>query len=120
MGQEESRRFHSTYIFCGVVFLGFAIQVVGITMTDKNLEPLIVPAPALLRFAGNIGFGISFAAPFLSLAALIKAKSDVKTITTTGERRIIWTLVILAILLSLMEWLWSCGGHPTWYQGFSG
>jgi hypothetical protein len=120
MGQEESRRFHSTYIFCGVVFLGFAIQVVGITMTDKNLEPLIVPAPALLRFAGNIGFGISFAAPFLSLAALIKVKSDVKTIATTGERRIIWTLVILAILLSLMEWLWSCSGHPTWYQGFSG
>jgi hypothetical protein len=120
MAQEESRRFHSAYLFCGVVFLGFAIQVVGISMTDRNLDPLIVPAPALLRFAGNIGFGISFAAPFLSMAALIRVKADVKTIARAGERRFIWSMVILAILLSFAEWLWSCGGHPTWYQGFSG
>jgi hypothetical protein len=102
------------------VFLGFAIQVVGISMTDGHLKPLIVPAPALLRFAGDIGLGISFAAPFLSMAAFIKVKADVKTIASAGERRFIWSTVVLTILLSFAEWLWSCGGHPTWYQGFSG
>jgi hypothetical protein len=120
MAQRESRQFHSTYIFCGVVFLGFAIQVVGISMTDRNLKPLIVPAPALWRFVGNIGFGVSSAAPFLSMAALIKVKSAVKSIAGAGERKFIWTIVMLAVLLSLAEWLWSWGGHPTWYQGFSG
>jgi len=120
MMQVESRPLRSSYIFCGLVFLGFAIQVTGLTLTDKNLHPVIVPAPAILRFAGNMGYGISFAAPFLSLAALITLRSEVSSITRKGGRIFSWTIVILAMLLSLAEALWSCGGHPTWYQGFSG
>jgi uncharacterized membrane protein len=118
--QAESRQFHFSYVFCGIVFLGFAIQVLGIALTDKNLHPLIAPTPLPLRFAGNLGLGISLAAPFLSIGAMIKVRSEVKTTPKMGGRVFIWTMVILAILLSFAEALWSCGGHPSWYQGFSG
>jgi hypothetical protein len=117
---EKSRRRRWSYILSGLVYLGFAIQIAGISLTDRNLKPRIVPTPIALQFVGSLGLVISFAAPFLSLAALAKARSDIASTASAFERSLIWTIVILAVLGSLPEWLWSCGGHPTWYQGFAG
>jgi hypothetical protein len=117
---KTSPLFRWSYLLSGLVFLGFAIQILGISLTDRNLHPVIVSIPLILRVVGNLGLGISFAAPFLSLAALAKAPSEIKKTATPAERRFIWIIVILAVLLSLPEWLWSCGGHPTWYMGFAG
>ncbi|SRR6266581_4894380 len=117
---EKSRRRRWSYILSGLVYLGFAIQIVGISLTDRNLNPRIVPIPVALQFVGNLGLGISFAAPFLSLAALAKARSDITSTASAFERRLTWAIIILAVLVSIPEWLWSCGDHPTWYQGFAG
>lgn len=92
----------------------------GMSLTDGNLHPIIVPTPPVLKYVGYIGLGISFVAPFLSLAALIRVRSDVKRASSTVEQKFIWVVVVLAVLLSLPEWLWSCGGHPTWYMGLAG
>jgi hypothetical protein len=102
------------------VFLGLGIQVLGISLTDRNLHPIIVPTPSVLKYVGYLGLGISFVAPFLSLAALMRVRSDVKQTISIVERKFIWVVVVLAVLLSLPEWLWSCSGHPTWYMGFAG
>jgi len=118
--QEPRPHFRWSYILSSVVFLGLGIQVLGISLTDRNLHPIIVPTPPVLKYLGDLGLGISFASPFLSLAALLRVRSDVKQTNSTVERKFIWVVVVLALLLSLPEWLWSCGGHPTWYQGFTG
>ena len=118
--QEPGRHFRWSYILSSLVFLGLGIQVLGISLTDKNLHPIIVPTPLVLKYVGYLGLGNSFVSPFLSLAALSRVQSDVKQTSTTVERRFIWVVVVLALLLSLPEWLWSCGGHPTWYMGFAG
>jgi hypothetical protein len=112
--------FRWSYVLSGFVFLGLAVQILGISLTDRNLHPLIVPTPLALRAVGYLGLAISFVATLLALAALAKARSDIRKAVTPAERRFIWIFVILAVLLSLPEWLWSCGGHPTWYMGLAG
>jgi hypothetical protein len=95
------------------------IQVLGISLTDKNLHPIMAPTPSVLKYVGNLGFVISFLSPYLALRALMTVRSDIATTNNPVERKFIWLLVILALLLSLPESLWSCGGHPTWYMGFA-
>jgi hypothetical protein len=95
------------------------IQVLGISLTDKNLHPQIAPTPSVLKYVGYLGFVISFLSPYLALRALLAGRSDIATTNSPVERKFVWLLVILALLLSLPEWLWSCGGHPTWYRGFA-
>jgi hypothetical protein len=119
--QELWSHFRWSYIFPSLVFLGFGIQILGISLTDANLHPTIVPTPHVFKFVGYFGLGIAFVASFLSLAALMmRVRSDVKRASSAAERKFIWTVVVLAVPLSLPEWLWSCGGHPTWYMGFAG
>ena len=118
--QELWSHFRWSFILSSLVFLGLGIQILGISLTDANLNPTIVPTPSVLKFVGYIGLGISFVAPFLSFAALMRVRSDVKRASSAVERKFIWTVVVLAVLMSLPEWLWSCGGHPTWYMGLAG
>jgi len=103
-----------------MVYFGFAIQILGISLTDKNLEPLIKPTPLLLRLLGDVGVGISMLAPLLALVAMAKIGPVIKNAATPAKKALIWVIVILAVVISLMECLWSCSGHPTWYQGFAG
>ena len=107
-----------TYLLSGAVFLGFAIQVVGINLTDKNFHPVLKPVPTPLAYLGMWGLVLSFSAPFLAIAGMVKAISDAQDAPTSSERRLIWTVATISVILSLPEVLWTMGG-PTWYQGFN-
>ena len=117
---QKAQPLRWSYLLSGLVVLGFAIEVLGISLTDRNLHALLVPVPLVLKWVGYLGLAISFIAPFLSLAALAKVRSDLKRTTTLLEQRFLSVLVVLAVFLSVPEWLWSCGGHPTWYMGLAG
>src|SRR5260370_14785999 len=108
------------YILTGFVSLGFSIELVGISLSDRSLHPRIAPTATWLHLVGYLGLAISFVAPILSLAALSTVRSDIGSDASPVKRVLTWLLVILSVFLSLPEWLWSCGGHPTWYQGYSG
>jgi hypothetical protein len=117
--QDPRPHFRWSYVLSSLVFLGLGIQVLGISLTDRNLHPIIVPTPSVLKYVGNLGFVTSFLSPYLALRALMEVRSDVARTNSTVERKFIWVVVVLALLLSIPEWLWSCGGHPTWYMGFA-
>jgi hypothetical protein len=89
---QKSRRRRWSSILSGLVYLDSAIQIAGISLTDRKLKPRIVPTPIALQFVGSLGLVISFAAPFLSLAALAKARSDIASTlraqTHLGHRHI--------------------------------
>lgn len=76
--QEENRSLRRLYALCGLVYLGFAIQILGISLTDENLHARIVPTPSLLKFVGYVGIAISPIAPVLAIAALASAPSGIR------------------------------------------
>jgi hypothetical protein len=107
-------------IACGLVYAVFLIQLIGISLTDENLNPVIRPAPPAWRFVGEIGFDLSTLAPFLSLAAVYIIRTPVAYETVPAKRRVVWTVALIALVLSLAEFWWSWNGHPTWLRGFLG
>jgi len=116
--QERKTYFHWTYVLAGIVFLGAAIQILGISLTDKNFRPVIIPAPAPFRIVGYVGIFIAFLAPLFAIAACVVANFEEKKTTSTVERKVIWFVAILAVLLSILEFLWT--NHPVWLNGFQG
>jgi hypothetical protein len=107
-------RVKTAYILCGVVLVGFLIQLVGISLTDGNLDPLISPMPPILKSVGYTGIAISFFAPCLSIGAVVTFRK------ATYRPVVGWMAIVLSVILSLLEFLWTSGGHPTWFQGFAG
>jgi hypothetical protein len=110
----------NAYILSALVFLGFLIQLVGISLTDENLSPRIVPVPLILTAAGFVGILISVLAPALSGVALLMVKSASRNDPLQSAPTRVWGIVGVAGVVSLFEFLWTCGGHPTWFQGFVG
>jgi hypothetical protein len=107
------------YVLSALVFLGFGIQIIGISLTDSDFHPLISPAPKMWNFLGYAGIAISFFAPLLSLGSLVSLFRASKRRNTPLPRKFVGTIV-LAFVLSVLEWFWTMSGHPTWFQGFAG
>jgi hypothetical protein len=115
---ERTSYFHWSYVPAGIVFLGAAIQILGISLTDKNFRPIVVPAPAALKIAGHVGFFIAFLAPLFGIAACVVANFDEKKTTSPVEQKIIWFVAIFAVLVSILEFFWT--NHPIWLNGLQG
>jgi hypothetical protein len=107
------------YILCGVVYSGFSLELIGFFVTDKNFQPLFRSHPfwTYLEGATIVVTGLS---PFVALLALAKARSAAREIASAPMRYLIWFVVVLGVLVSLAEAMWTCGGHPTWIRGFPG
>jgi hypothetical protein len=99
--------------------LGFAIQIIGVSLTDQNYQARIRPVPIALQFVGYTGLVISSISPFLALAALTKISFFSKGPASPLKKGLVYTIMFLVVSLSFMEFLWSCSGHPTWYMGFA-
>jgi hypothetical protein len=108
------------YILSAIVFLGFLIQLAWISLTDDNLSPRIIPVPPILTATGYVGILISVLAPALSGVALVTVRSASKNDPLPSARTRVCGVVGVAGVVSLFEFLWTCGGHPTWFQGFVG
>jgi hypothetical protein len=104
---------------CLLVFLGVAIEIVGISNTDKLLNPLRKLNP-VLQTIGGAGIALTAFSPFLALFALTKVRAASHQADSKPAAALIWVMVILAVLLSFAESMWTCSGHPTWYQGYLG
>ena len=107
-------------ISCGLVFVAFVIQILGISFTDHNLNPIIRPAPPAWRFLGEVGLDISTLAPLLGAFALYVVLSPVAYETMPPKRRLVWTIALISFLLAFAEFWWSWSGQPTWLRGFVG
>jgi hypothetical protein len=112
-------RAKAVYVLCAIVFAGVGIQIIGYSLTDSNLNPLISPAPQISKFVGYAGIAISFFAPLLSLISLVMF-FRVKKSTEANALPQLGSIVGLAVVVSVFEWFWTVGGHPTWFQGFTG
>jgi asparagine N-glycosylation enzyme membrane subunit Stt3 len=115
---ERRSYFHWTYVLAAIVYLGAAIQILGASLTDKDFRPVIIPAPAPLRILGYIGIFIAFFAPVFAIAACFVANFEEKKTSSAVERKVLWFVAILAVLLSILEFLWT--NHPVWLNGFQG
>lgn len=115
---ERKTYFHWSYLLAGIVFLGAAIKVLGISLTDKNFRPVIVPAPAIFRIVSYIGIFIALSAPLFGIAACVRANFDTKKTESPVEQKVIWFVAILAFLISILEFFWT--NHPVWLNGFRG
>ena len=106
--KEFIRREGWTFVIaCGLVYAVFLIQLVGVSLTDDDLRPIISPAPRAWRFVGEVGFDLSTLAPFLSLAAVYIVRTPVAYETVPAKRRVVWTLALIALVLSFAEFWWS-------------
>ena len=114
------KRIRWPYALCGLAYLGFAIQLIGVSLTDQNYHARLNPVPIALQLIGYAGLAISAVAPFLTLAALTRITFTTKSEASPLKKGLTWAIVILAVCISFMEFLWSCSGHPTWYMGFAG
>ena len=107
------------YILCGIVYLGFGLEILGILLTDKRLAPLLQPH-AFLGYLGNATIALTVLAPFPALLALARVRSASRETESAGLRFLMWFVVVLGVFVSLAESMWTCSGHPTWIQGFPG
>jgi hypothetical protein len=107
-------------ISCGLVYVVFVIQLLGISLTDSNLNPIIRPAPLAWRFVGELGLDLSTLAPLLAICALYIARTPVTYETPPSNRNFVWAVAGLSFLLSFAEFWWSWNGHATWLRGFVG
>jgi hypothetical protein len=118
--ERKNRSPRRLYVLCGLVYLGLAIEILGISLTDENLHARTVPTPPLLKFVGYVGLAISSIAPVLAIAAVASAPSSIRRIPSVATKALLWIIVVAGALVSFGEFLWSCSGHPTWYMGFAG
>jgi hypothetical protein len=105
-------------VSCGLVFLGFAVQLLGLGL-DIGLFPSLSPEPSpLLRTIGEFDFNLTTISPLLSLFALHILRNPVAYESAVGKRPFAWRVVVTALLLSFFEFWWSWSGHPAWLRGF--
>jgi hypothetical protein len=107
-------------ISCGLVYVTFIIQLLGITFTDQDYNPIIRPAPPAWRFVGEMGLDISTLAPLLGIFAVYLVRTPVAYETVPTNRRFVWALALVSVLLSFAEFWLSWNGHPIWLRGFVG
>jgi hypothetical protein len=99
------------------VYLGFGMEILGILLTDKYLNPLLRPH----RFFLIVEFStvaLTLLSPGLALGALTLVSAAARETTSAGGRIVIWLVVFVGVLVSLAEGMWTCSGHPTWIQGY--
>src|ERR671925_898911 len=106
-------------VLCAIVFAGALIQIVGISNTDNALQPKVRMNP-LVSLIGDAGIFLTAFSPVLSLSPLSKACAAARQGNSQSVVILVWVTVILAVLFSFAECMWTCGGHPTWYQGYLG
>jgi hypothetical protein len=107
------------YILCGLVYIGFGLEMLGFFVTDKNFQPLFRPQP-LWTYLEGATIVLTVLSPLVALLALAKVRSATREIESAPLRYLIWFVVVLGVLVSLAEGMWTCGGHPTWIRGFPG
>ena len=107
-----------TYVLSGFVFLGFAIELLGMNLLDKDLHSILKPVPWSLVYLGAWGLINSALAPFAGIAGMFKAFSDAREASSFAERKLIFTIAIVALPISFFEGV-ATMGHPIWYQGFN-
>jgi hypothetical protein len=107
-------------ISCGLVYIAFLIQLVGIAATDENLNPIIRPAPPAWRFLGEVGLDLSTLAPLLGIFSIYVVRSPFTYEAVPAKRRFVWGMALASALLAFAEFYWSWSGHPTWLRGFVG
>jgi hypothetical protein len=107
-------------VSCGLVYLGFAIQLLGICLA-AGLFPLLRPAPpSLWRYVGEFDFNLTTISPLLALFALHVLRAPTAYEEVPGKRQFAWRVVITTLIVSFLEFWWSWSGHPGWLRGFVG
>jgi hypothetical protein len=105
-------------VSCGLVFLGFAIQVLGLCLA-LGLFPLLRPEPSeFWRTVGEFDFNLTTISPLLALFALHVLRSPVAYESPATKRPFAWRIVLTALLIAFLEFWWSWSGHPLWLRGF--
>ena len=61
-----------TYVLSGFVFLGFAIELLGMNLLDKDLHSILKPVPWSLVYLGAWGLINSALAPLQELQECLK------------------------------------------------
>jgi len=107
------------YILCGLVYIGFVLEILGFLVTGKNFQPLFRPHPFWTYLEGAT-IVLTVLSPLVALLALAKVRSATREITSAPVRSLIWFAVVFGVVVSLAESMWTCGGHPTWIRGFPG
>jgi hypothetical protein len=105
------------YILCGLVYIGFGLEILGFLLTDKNHQPLFQPNLAWTYLEGATIL-LTALSPGIALLTLAKVRTATREIATAPVRYLIWIVVVFGVLVSLAESMWTCSGHPTWIQGF--
>jgi hypothetical protein len=109
----------AVYLLCAFVYLGFGLEVLGILLTDKNLDPVL--KHHRFFFAVEIStLALTLVSPGLALGAFTMVAAAAREMSSTTGRILIWVIVILGFLVSLAEAMWTCSGHPTWIKGYPG
>jgi hypothetical protein len=111
------RRTAAVYLLCGLVYLGFGMEILGILLTDKRLNPLLKPHRFFL-IVEITTLALTLLSPGLALGALTLVSSAAREITSPAGRIVIWIVVLVGFLVSMAEGMWTCSGHPTWIQGY--
>ena len=109
----------SISLLCGLVFMGFAIEIVGISNTDGQLHP-IHKFGSFPLWLGISAVLLTVLSPALALCSFIFIRTAASESKTPGFKFLLWATVILAVLVALAESMWSCSGHPTWIEGYGG
>jgi hypothetical protein len=106
------------HLMSGLVFVGFAIQVIGSIMIDNTNSPRFQPTPLVLRLIGYAGITLSLLAPWFSMGSFIlwlpvrRSRRDTHSFPLAG-------LVSVTALVAILEFFWTISGHPTWYMAFA-
>jgi hypothetical protein len=93
------------------------MEILGILLTDKYLNPLLRPHRFFL-IVELFTLALTLLSPGLALGALTLVSSAAHEITSPAGRIVIWLVVLVGVLVSLAEGMWTCSGHPTWIQGY--
>ncbi len=94
-------------VSCGLVYLGFGIQVLGLCLA-LGLFPLLRPEPSSFwRYVRRIRLQSHDDLAPLSLFALHILRSPVAYESAVGKRPFAWKVVVTALLVSFFEFWWS-------------
>ena len=102
----------------GLIFLGFAIQIFGITMYDTHNNLGVSPLAPVFKFTGYAGIALSLLSPLFSIAALLLWLSVRRS--EHYNRSFSLALFVSGItLVAILEFFWTISGHPVWYMAYA-
>jgi hypothetical protein len=102
----------------GLVYVTFLIQLLGFAFTNPDFDPIVRPAPPAWRFIGEMGLDMSTLAPLLGLFVIYIIRTPVAYETVPAERRFVWGVALVSLILAFAEFWLSWNGHPTWLRGY--